>query len=156
MRHRKISMLEERISFVVGSKDVFVKCRYSGDEIQSKLDNATHDSRFENVIRFMMFDYLDDNSSQSIPTMKSTDQSVWSNQKNQSVCYCLHSENIVLIGFIERNRWISLYMDRYADADRLYHSLSKMMESTGTLGSMLHNWNRELVMAKEVSMMRCR
>ena len=33
MRHRKISMLEERISLVVGSREGFVKNRYSGDEI---------------------------------------------------------------------------------------------------------------------------
>ena len=33
MRHRKISVVEERISFVVGSTEVFVKNGYFGDEI---------------------------------------------------------------------------------------------------------------------------
>jgi hypothetical protein len=114
MRHRKISMVEERMSFLTEVMKVFVKT--SLWELKSSI-------AWERSVRFairkrhwIQRDRLPIFQLRSIDYNDEIDQSASSDKS--SVCHCLDSENIVVIESVERNLWISLYMDTYSWASR--------------------------------------
>ena len=113
MRHRKISIEEERMSFVTEVMKVFRKNQSLGDQI-------VHNSRTVSPISKRKSAF---NSPWSI-----TCHPLWFNRfqrwnrevklphDNNVTCQCLHSENIAVFELVERNRWSSLDIDTYSNS----------------------------------------
>ena len=121
--HRR-DVESRRVNFILISIDDRSRClsRKSAHQFEClpslhvQLPNHRSDSRSDNEKRFSMFDYLFFNSSQSIPTIKSISQS--RQTRKITVHHCLDSGNIVVIEFVERNLWNSLYMGTYSNSSR--------------------------------------